>query len=103
MFYKNFLESSSKLKIEVESKDGTSNALSPSFTSSLSGIASLLSGQLKNLPSENKPSNCEITFGLKALASGDFCITIEPAKASFIVTMKWENSVVEEIMPPLPV
>jgi hypothetical protein len=101
--YPEFLDSSSGLRIEVEDTESgiPGRAYGTEFLSALRVLAAQTAKQLENLPSEARPTELSISFGLKALASGGFAIALGEADGNFRVSMSWGQSGGGDLMSQL--
>ena len=89
--YKNFFESSSAVKIEVADggAGGTSNAYVSDFLVTLESVASTIVSKVNQFPTDQKPTEFQVDFGLKALGEGGFAICLGNETANFHILLKW--------------
>lgn len=104
MPYRNLFESSTGLRIEVEGNETSSEVYLPALLSSVSALASALGGQVAQLPKDARPDEFQVSFGLKALATGGFAVALDYDAASFRLTLKWggEGGGLAGLTMPMP-
>jgi hypothetical protein len=86
---RNFFESSDAVKIEVEGGAGARHPYFREFVGALSSLTSAISGEVGQIPTEQRPNEFTIQFGLKALDAGGFAISQGETSAQFRVSLKW--------------
>jgi hypothetical protein len=87
--YKNFADSSSPVRVEVEGTGGPSGAYSNALLSAMQAIVSAIGAQVSQMSDEQKPTELVIEFGLKGLADGGFAVSLDRTQANFGVSAKW--------------
>lgn len=96
---KTFHGSQGSITLEVDSGGaGASGGGSlADILSVLTDVASAALDQLNRLDEERRPSEFEISFGLKGLSDGGVAVTQTQESANFQVRLKWGGG-----MPSLP-
>lgn len=99
--YKEYFGNSAVLvEIDMDAVEagGKGGNLAASFRT-ITEVALACSEAVGQLPEEKKPSEIEVTFGLKALSSGKLAVTVNEPNANFKVRLKWGGGTgVEGIM-----
>ena len=90
--YRSLTDSASGLKIEVEGSGASADAYMPLLLTSLGQIAQAVAGQLNQIDKELRPDEFEVSFGLKALASGGVAVALDQEAVNFKVRLKWGGS-----------
>ena len=89
---RNFFESSSGLKIEVEgASGGSSNSYLAPYLDAIGSIASVTAAQINRIPEDQRPNEVEITYAIKALRDGGFAVAAGNS-GNFKVSLKWSAS-----------
>jgi hypothetical protein len=88
-----YFGSSGSVKIEVSGGGGgTSNAYAADFLSALQGVSEILAAHINQTPADHRPSEIQVGFGLTALNTGGFSISLGEETANFRVLLKWGGS-----------
>lgn len=95
---RNFFESSDGVKIEIEG-GGAGHTYFREFLGTLSRLTTAISGEVGQIPVEQRPSEFTVQFGLKALGSGGFAISQGDAGAQFRVSLKWGSPEAAGLLP----
>jgi hypothetical protein len=77
----------------------------------LTDIAAACGSAVNRLPTDRKPSELKVEFGLRALDDGSMAVSLDRTNSSFVVTMTWSGggaaatptaSPAVPAMPPVP-
>ena len=102
--YRDFTDGPANLRIEVEPNGGTGGA-GLSVSGLLEAIRSVVAGaaqQMGQLPAEQRPTDLTISFGIRALESGQFAVGLDEGATNFRVTLSWTMEP-RPAMPEVPV
>jgi hypothetical protein len=88
---RNFFESDG-VKIEIEHAGPvTREPYFGEFMSALRTLTGAVSGEVAQIPADQRPTEFSIEFGLKAIGAGGFAITPPEGGAQFRVNLKWAS------------
>jgi hypothetical protein len=90
--YKSFIDSSVRLRIEIEGSGGNSGSYAVDLAAALGSVAGMLGDQIANIAEGKRPSEITVSFGLRAIGGGGYAISLYEEQANFRVSLKWGGS-----------
>jgi NTP-dependent ternary system trypsin peptidase co-occuring protein len=103
--YRVFQGSSGSVTLEVALSEGSGAGggnLREGISGPMQSVVAAFCDEMARMPKEKKPSELEVSFGMRALNNGGFAVVLDPVQASFHVKMKWSGSeagAAEEFLP----
>lgn len=88
--HRQFGSAGGNLLIEVSGQEGASGEYSGAYLDALRTLARTTASQIQSLPQEQRPTELEVSYGLKALDNGGFSVGIGN-DVNFRITMKWKS------------
>lgn len=92
--YKTFHSNAGSVTIEVEASDngGSRSNNLQDLMRVIQDIAIVSIDELQKIPDDKRPSEFELSFGLKGLSEGGVAVSLDESKANFHIKMKWSSA-----------
>ncbi len=82
------LDTSGSIRIEVDGPESRGNYNSE-FVRAVQTMAAIISGLVSQMPEEQRPQEFSLNFGLKALPTGGFAVSLGTEEANFTLALTW--------------